>query len=743
MDVRLPVLRSLRERAVLPAEYDPFTLQPIEEAVLERVRRRPWGDKASLERVSPPGTWWLYGQTVGAAPTVRVTADNPAVSVCAVVLDCDWRWSAWESAWRGILSQAATRGWLLPSYIEESVSGNFRIVWLFDRRINVAGNEHAKFFATGFVAQLRYAQVLPAVDSQSYQPYQYFLRPVRLVWVNEAARYVDAGGDDVFAAWAEAARRAGAERSVTGNGVDWDELAKAVEEKWPGRWKGEFRPGARGVRFWDDTADNPTAAVLTEEGVVCWTGDRPFISWTELVPELFERRRRVREDFLRGIYYDGSYYWRRAGASWEPYDKDDIKLHLRAYGLSSKASRGGLSEVDSAIVWIQENQRVRGAGPFVCYPPGPVEISGSRWLNIANLRPVEPVADPEFPVSAQHFPFIAEFISGLFTGRADTDLTSIPPDSPLHYFLAWTKIAYTSLRTYTRTLGQVLYLVGPRNNGKTLLAERILQPLLGRESFDPSSYLTGESNFQDQLFCSYLLVINDKDGPKDDALRKRMLARLKELTVNPRHTWNRKYMRETVIEWTGRIVVTTNDDPGSLGLLPELTPSIIDKIMIFGTYGRTKPWPPIRVIEDTIERELPYFAAWLERVYDPPDRVLVSDRFQVASYIDPRVAARIYAYDPQQILREVLYKWQETDAVWRDDSYVWRGTLLDLYRIATDEVLTGGALRWMNAARLNEYMINFSRENPDVVEYKISDGGIIYTIRKLKRKSATPTNSST
>ena len=42
-------------------------------------------------------------------------------------------------------------------------------------------------------------------------------------------------------------------------------VAEEVEKRFPGRWPGAFEIGARGPRFWDDTASNPTAAIVRSD----------------------------------------------------------------------------------------------------------------------------------------------------------------------------------------------------------------------------------------------------------------------------------------------------------------------------------------------------------------------------------------------------------------------------------------------------------------------------------------------
>ena len=67
-------------------------------------------------------------------------------------------------------------------------------------------------------------------------------------------------------------------------------------------------------------------------------------------------------------------------------------------------------------------------------------------------------------------------------------------------------------------------------------------------------------------------------------------------------------------------MVTLNDDPQSIGILPEVNFNTSDKLMFFSSLPYEKQWPERDELESTIERELPFFARWLLDVYKSPDR---------------------------------------------------------------------------------------------------------------------------
>ena len=64
-------------------------------------------------------------------------------------------------------------------------------------------------------------------------------------------------------------------------------VAAEVEKRFGSRWRGPFEIGRRGVRFWDPSADNETAAIVRKDGMQCFTGGKSFVSWREILGNQF------------------------------------------------------------------------------------------------------------------------------------------------------------------------------------------------------------------------------------------------------------------------------------------------------------------------------------------------------------------------------------------------------------------------------------------------------------------------
>src|SRR5690606_36589839 len=64
--------------------------------------------------------------------------------------------------------------------------------------------------------------------------------------------------------------------------VSLEAIAAEVEKRFPGRWQGEFKVDATGVRFWDPNADAPAGCQVKPDGMLCFTGNVPFMRWADI-----------------------------------------------------------------------------------------------------------------------------------------------------------------------------------------------------------------------------------------------------------------------------------------------------------------------------------------------------------------------------------------------------------------------------------------------------------------------------
>lgn len=121
-------------------------------------------------------------------------------------------------------------------------------------------------------------------------------------------------------------------------------------------------------------------------------------------------------------------------------------------------------------------------------------------------------------------------------------------------------------------------------------------------------------------------------------------------------------------------MVTLNDDPQSIGILPEVNFNTSDKLMFFSSLPYEKQWPERDELESTIERELPFFARWLLDVYKPPTEVLIGGRMGVNSFFDSRILKLSKQQRYSHNLLEVLVEWCKTSHLFAEKRIAWSGT---------------------------------------------------------------------
>jgi len=295
--------------------------------------------------------------------------------------------------------------------------------------------------------------------------------------------------------------------------------------------------------------------------------------------------------------------------------------------------------------------------------------------------------------------------------------------------MAWLQRAYRVVLHHQRFMGQAVFICGPKNNGKTLLCLRIVAPLLGNRVENPIDYMSGDTNFNSELFSAALLAVNDEDAPGSDAARKRMLAKLKGLVVNPVHKYHAKFEKPVTIAWIGRILVTLNDDPGSVGMLLEVESNTRDKQSYYASQPYAGVFPPQDVLEVTVAKELPYFADWLLK-WTPPPEVLSDDRMGVKSYFDPRILELSHQQTFASNLNELLKVWMRTDAYWSDKSD-WDGSPTDLLSCLQTCDLTAGIARDWNQSKIVRALTSLAKQDGSGITF-FGEDGRGFKITKLK-----------
>lgn len=620
---------------------------------------RPANKAAFIKRNTDPTTTDCFiSMFSGVNPAARINADNPAAYMHGVVADYDTPLT--EEKRMKALSKLPHR----PAWISTTFSGGTRAVWVFEKPLPLL-DEHGYIDALlrAVVRGLHLKNAFGILDEDAfYRTEQYY----HIGW-----NLQDGGGhpidDTQTLLWQEKAFGK-TNWSCVGTEVSLERVEHEVKTRFPGRWKGPFKEGARGVRFWDPQADNPTAAVVKPTGMLCYTGGMPFMPWSAIFgPEFCEQSEAEgRGKALKDVYFANDRFWFRkpvqAGdkrsSRWNSFKRSEaLSLLESRYGLKGGGKHRESLEVLGAIL---NQHSVHGAAPFLYNERDTVVLNGKEYLNTCMVQALQP-ADCT-PGWGEGFPWIANFLSALLR------------EVQLPYFLSWLSHAYKGALAHQPKRGQALFIAGPSGTGKNLLSEKIIGALLGGFE-DAAPYLKGESRFNDTQFAVGVWTVNDATPIQDAKMHKHFSAMVKSVVANDWFLSEAKFCSPVQVPWNGRLVVTCNDDSESLRILPRLDISNMDKLMFMRVLSKPleEEAPALRITP-----ELPYFAAYLA-AYQIPKACEGTTRFGVKSYLHPELLRAAEGTAAAGVFQEILDLFLQDHFAGVDKPDEWQGSAMELF----------------------------------------------------------------
>ena len=534
---------------------------------------------------------------------------------------------------------------LRPARLSRTFSGNCRVYYVFEHPVPLYCNEINKAFLTKVSRELKLKKLLPGFELEALldvsKPYEvgtefrligdgtatipFNLLMGWMVSVSNKHKWSKEGPKIPIEAIREAAR------------------IRFGEAAWPGGWE-VFDIGARGRRFWDESAVDSTAVIVRVSGCQYFSEGGGFHSWEQIFGTDFVRKWRDSSigEAVKDIWFDGTLYWmQELDQTWKSKTDSNIRLHLNVeHRLSAKSCEGAPSEVSEALHAIQKLQRVTAAMPFIYQVGGPLDYNGATYLNISNIKPVTPIA--ELVQSDEGFPWISQFLLSLFD-----------PVDQLDYFLTWLKHFYMGAVNHSPRRGLALFLAGPVGTGKTMLSKAIISRLAGGCQ-DAGLYLLQNDKFNDGLFKAAVWTIDDEVISNDPKQRAKFTQAVKKIVANDSFTYRAMFRSGDDMEWIGRVIVTMNDDPESLQMLPETDRNILDKIMLLKVKAPSvDSWPT----DEELDAELPYFGAFLRDV-EIPDKCKGTERFGVAPFLHPALLEAAAGTSETATFEDLLMMWR-------------------------------------------------------------------------------------
>jgi len=641
--------RSLTEAA--PWDFDPpaETFEKMK-TISKDLRRKRMVDSNTK--------WQVYSAIRAHNWRARVSKDNPPQALHGIV--CDYDTVMNDEMVKSLIEQMPEN--LRPNFIETSLSGKKRLIWVFERSLMVHSFAYAKALLDECVKVMHLDTLLPGYDSKSTEPSQLWTNGVE--W--QPYKETPLSAEFVFGVDTKVNKRS----ELFGiSEIPMEIIAAAVKEKFPNGWTGDFVLDAKGKRFWDPKADNPTGCQVKPDGMRCFTGPKSFVPWSEIFSAAWVDEQKVMNLGRAGaaFVFDGKDYFECKGPkTWFKMQEHAVARALQDNGLSATVKKGQtISEVQKVMRHIEHTNRVSSAAPYINRPSGVfTKSSGERILNLANLRPVMPAAGLSGNVE-QDCEWIEKIHRGMLIGPDKND-------TPYHVTTARLQRLARNIFQHESNMGQIIFLCGPAGVGKTLWTVRVVAGMFGGKFANPTKLLMGETDFSDDVWDSPVHLMNDEEAPKDHQ-RDVFLQKLKAAVVNPEQKYHAKYGKPANVEWCGGTFITLNNDPAAVGVLPEVNEYTHDKFCFMQAYPPAEPWPEHTILEAHIARELPAYVHYLLNVYEAPEKVRDpnNNRIGVKSWFDPALLASSQHQTPAHGLKELLQLWLTTAA---DGIEEWEGT---------------------------------------------------------------------
>lgn len=614
----------------------------------------PAGKRKWKARCSDPAFehYFLSG-CAGLDPNSRVSSQNPPTNVCAIFADYDFDGPE-ELAPNFPLD-------LEPTYLARTFGGGVRLIYLLEEPILLGPAGIYESFLQEACKQLRLELLFANLDRSA---------------LLDSSRYYEIGREwqkiadplpiSLARAWLDrVGRRYGWGKE--GVSIPFNCIQTILCEKYPDRWPGgwsNFVEGARGPRFWDDDAD-ARSVLVRESGVTCFTGARGFIPWSDrdlLGPTTVAKFVDMQiGESVKGIYYDGRSYWQQLATGWAATDKHDFRDELMESGLEPMRLKGeNAPETTRAMNYVRRHQNVAGVVPVLYAENGIIVQGGKKYLNPSNVRVCPPVAETSTEWG-DGWPWLADYLVKLFGDK-------------LGYFLAWLRHFYLTAYNLNLERGLTLILAGPVDSGKTFLTRGIIGQLMGGFG-DAQPFLVGGDQYNDALVREPVWALDDI---VDDGMHHLRFSKLlKRVTANDAIAVRAMHRSPVTALWKGRIIITCNDSPESLRVLPRTDIDILDKLLMLRVRETgIVDWPS----DDDIAEELPFLGAWLRDSYTDP--ALTSRRFGVRGWADPELLGEAIAATPQASVSDVLQLWRADRQ--RNGLDTFRGSATEVYRQLCD-----------------------------------------------------------
>jgi len=363
---------------------------------------------------------------------------------------------------------------------------------------------------------------------------------------------------------------------------------------------------------------------------------------------------------VKRFYYSTKAFGMQEGGVYIPLTGESaVRQHLAKLGVPKAAH-------DNLLCEIRVKQFVDYLGPLAGHKPGYRTFNGCKMVVTSGPNIVR--------AKAGECPFIDRVIRTLLQD----------PEHPQQHqmFLDWLAHCRRAVLNHRRAQSPALGLTGRKGDGKSLLIETISRSLGGRwaKGYD---FFSGQKNFNSELAGAELIVMDDDAASKDHRARVRLAQAIKANQFAAGVRMEAKNRDTINVDPVQAIVIAVNCDPEELRVLPELTDSMEDKIMLLKTRPAECHDTPEENIA-AIEAELPAFLHQIEArdlsgAYD--------GRRRLKCFWHPEVVEAVGLLSPERQLLELAHQLGVVHNAIASGGK-WSGTAAELEAALTDREAT-------------------------------------------------------
>lgn len=600
---------------------------------------------------------------VGIVETQRVSETNQPFRMVGYIADYDTNWNG--NALEQIVANVDVS--IRPKFVTRTFSGGLRLWYIFEQPVIFHDAKVGLKFAEILIKKLKARAIFPGFDDQAARQYWQYYE------IGHSWEEVPASGQIPtvsLEAWMFEAAKAAKIKPKGVVNLSFDKIREALSVKYPGAWPGgweKFEIGARGNRFWD--GGNANSCIVREDGITAFTGDCGFKSWADLLgKEWIEKNtEQAIGEAIKSIWFEpgANKYWRSGtNIGWQPMQKEDMKLHMRTFGISDAKPEGEImSPMDRVLHQIQTSHCVSGSFPFHFKPEEIITVNGSPYLNTSKSKLAQPDAS-RTGEWGDGFPNIATFYEG-FYDRENNIEQFVHAIGELMYF-------YQTAYAGDPQRGRILIHAGPAGVGKTFNLNIFEMLFSGTE--DAAKFLLGKDSFNGSLVNVPVWTVDDAVVGNDHKVTLVFSQMIKNMAACDRIPVRGMYKESVRLPWLGRILVLMNNDPESIRLLPSTEGSLMDKVNLFQVCKGFQGQFPA---DSVIRSEIPAFCTfllegrkWLESFV--PD--LFSDhRWGTKAYHHEQLLRAAQSSQISSNVEDLLGIWRAAYFGARDKDDYWEG----------------------------------------------------------------------